>query len=167
MISILIIIHNIFFENENKAEIKVLNNRRKLEITYLCKERARLQSAKRRKVTARLIFATSIIVYFLTWYFHFSGLIRSQSIDGTAVFWGLFFSFALFSITINWWFCQPAMFIVPVIALIIHIFAIAIYNPYYSNSINIYTELVWLVLAIVIPGIIGFIIGKIADKRFK
>lgn len=36
-------IHNIFFENENKAEIKVLNNRRKLEITYLCKERARLQ----------------------------------------------------------------------------------------------------------------------------
>ena len=27
----------------NKAEKKVLNNKRKLEITYLCKERARLQ----------------------------------------------------------------------------------------------------------------------------
>ena len=36
-------IHNIFIDNEKKAEKKVLNNKRKLEITYLCKERTKLQ----------------------------------------------------------------------------------------------------------------------------
>ena len=36
-------IHNFFIEHEGKAEKKVLNNKRKLEITYLCKERTKLQ----------------------------------------------------------------------------------------------------------------------------